>query len=271
MKKTVKYVVLALCLLLAVGAIAFSGVKLFGIYREEKAGTTGYAALAERFVTPAKTEAAETGTATAPDPEEQPTETAPIRVDFGALRSVNPEIVGWLYCEGTEINYPVLLAENNEKYLRMMPDGSYNYFGSLFMDYRNHEDLSDENTVIYGHNMESSDQMFGKLEAFLEQDYAESHPQLYYLTPHGDYRVDVFAAYETTDSSESYQRIFGAEEEYRAFLELLTERSRIVSDVRPDTADHILTLSTCTNRSSSGRYVLHGVLHPLDDDRNTAQ
>ena len=49
MKKTVKYVVLALCLLLAVGAIAFSAVKLFGIYREEKAGTTGYAALAERM------------------------------------------------------------------------------------------------------------------------------------------------------------------------------------------------------------------------------
>ena len=189
---------------------------------------------------------------------------------FAALREENAEIVGWLYCEGTEINYPVLHAENNDKYLRALPDGSYNYFGSLFMDYRNREDLTDENTLIYGHNMESSNQMFGGLSAFLEQAYADSHPYLYYLTPHGDYRVDVFAAYETTDSSEAYQRIFGSEEEYRSFLTLLEERSAIDMEIRPVTENRILTLSTCTNRSSNGRYVLHGVLRPLfDAEKNT--
>ena len=270
MKKNVKKVLLMLCILLGGGTFIFSGVKLTGIYRERSAGTKSYTAMAEKFVTPARKLPQATQAHRTEAVDEQIEETAPICVDFAALREENAEIVGWLYCEGTEINYPVLHAENNDKYLRALPDGSYNYFGSLFMDYRNREDLTDENTLIYGHNMESSNQMFGGLSAFLEQAYADSHPHLYYLTPHGDYRVDVFAAYETTDSSEAYQRIFGSEEEYRSFLTLLEERSAIDMEIRPVTENRILTLSTCTNRSSNGRYVLHGVLRPLfDAEKNT--
>lgn len=34
-------------------------------------------------------------------------------IDFDALAQTNPEIVGWIYAPGTNINYPVVQTNNN--------------------------------------------------------------------------------------------------------------------------------------------------------------
>ena len=45
-------------------------------------------------------------------------ETAPITVDFERLQEENKDIIAWLYCPDTEINYPVVQSKDNEYYLR---------------------------------------------------------------------------------------------------------------------------------------------------------
>ena len=55
---------------------------------------------------------------------EKSSETPPITVDFSALCEFNPDVVGWLFCPDTPINYPVLQGENNDSYLRHGLDGS---------------------------------------------------------------------------------------------------------------------------------------------------
>ena len=79
----------------------------------------------------------------------------PISVDFEKLTAEYPDIVGWLYCEGTPINYPVVQSKDNLRYLRRLPDGSYNAAGSLFADYRCKEVAASGNYIIYGHNMKN--------------------------------------------------------------------------------------------------------------------
>src|SRR5690625_509283 len=77
-----------------------------------------------------------------------------IRPEFKELLDGNPDVTGWLTIEGTQIDYPVLQAPNNETYLTRNYYKDNSIAGSIFLDYRN--DIvgsSDLNTVIYGHRM----------------------------------------------------------------------------------------------------------------------
>lgn len=119
-------------------------------------------------------------------------ETAPITVDFERLQEENKDIIAWLYCPDTEINYPVVQSKDNEYYLRRLLDGTWNIAGTLFMDYRNAADCSDLHTIIYGHNMKNNT-MFGSLPKYSKQEYYEEHSVLYLLTPKQNYKVKLIA------------------------------------------------------------------------------
>lgn len=54
-------------------------------------------------------------------------------IDFDALAQTNPEIVGWIYVPGTNINYPVVQTNNNSKYLNTLFDGTSNASGAIFL------------------------------------------------------------------------------------------------------------------------------------------
>jgi len=58
-------------------------------------------------------------------------EIAPIQVNFDALRAKNQDVIAWLYCPDTPINYPVVQASDNEFYLHRLLDGSKNPGGTL--------------------------------------------------------------------------------------------------------------------------------------------
>jgi len=60
-----------------------------------------------------------------------------VRSGFEPLLKVNDELVGWITVEGTEVDYPILQADNNLDYLRHDFNKDYNILGSIFMDFRN--------------------------------------------------------------------------------------------------------------------------------------
>lgn len=187
--------------------------------------------------------------------------TAPIRVDFDTLQAQYPDIVAWLYSEGTPINYPVVQSRDNAYYLRRLPDGSANRNGSLFLDYRNSGDFSDLHSIIYGHNMKN-EYMLGTLERYQEQAYYEAHPVMYLLTPTGDYQVRLLGGYTTTTQSPGYQ--FVNDPQGVADLTLLTrQRSDFVSEAVPEPGEGLLTLSTCDYETEESRFIVVGVLHPI--------
>lgn len=51
------------------------------------------------------------------DETEAETERIPPAIDFEALQAVNKDVIGWIFIEGTEVNYPILLGVNNQQYL----------------------------------------------------------------------------------------------------------------------------------------------------------
>ena len=183
-------------------------------------------------------------------------ETPPITVDFDALLAINPEIVGWLYCADTQINYPVAHTDNNTYYLNHLVNGKANHSGTLFVDCRCSPNFSDLNTVIYGHHMKSG-AMFASLVEYGKQDYYEAHPVMYLLTPEHNFRLDVFSGYITESGSQRFFTVTGDETEFDAYLDEIIALSNFNADASASEQKRIVTLSTCTYEFDEARYVLH--------------
>ena len=181
------------------------------------------------------------------------------QVDFAALGDVNEDIVAWLYGEGTVLNYPVVKGEDNSYYLSHLFDGSDNASGCLFLDSRNSSDFSDDNTIIYGHNMKNGT-MFAFINQYQEQSYYDQHPSMFLLTPNGNFEVHLFAGFLEDVNGNAWQRAFQNENEKIKWLEEARNASTFVSDTIPSKEDKIVTFSTCSNASEDVRYVLMGVL-----------
>ena len=270
-------------LLIAIAVFLYSGVMMLMYYAEMRDGMELAESVAGKVVSvanePDETGALDDGvmteTAAAPArPEEtlqaeetEPVESipavtekvCPIEVDFDALLQENKDVVAWIYCPGTPINYPVVQAEDNDYYIHRLLDGKTNSSGTLFMDYRNSADLSDWNSVIYGHNMKNGT-MFGYLPHYKEQSYFEEHTEMFLLTPEQNYAIEVMAGFVTTSDDELYNAFCPDEAGKDALVNEWLNASDFVSNVYPELEDRIITLSTCSYEFDNARYVLVGVL-----------
>ena len=189
---------------------------------------------------------------------------APIDVNFEALKAMNANVVGWLYCPGTQINYPVVQSSDNSYYLTHLYDNQSNSSGTIFMDARNSPDLSNINTIIYGHNMKNGS-MFASLQNYDEQWYYNAHPVMYYITNEHDYQIDVFASFETTSDSDVFTIFFPNAETYGNYMRARWGQSRIDTSWLPMSADdNIITLTTCSYGFEGARYVVQGKVTKLN-------
>ena len=188
----------------------------------------------------------------------------PIQVDFDKLLASHRDIVAWIWCADTEISYPVVQSGDNEYYLRRLLDGTYNRSGTIFADYRNSPDFSDWNTLIYGHNMKNAT-MFGTLPQYREPEYYEAHPEWWLLTPGQDYRIELVAGYTTRSDAVVYS-LTQTWEERDILLAAAKKLSDFQADVEIGPEDKLVTLSTCTYEQENGRYVLIGVLRPVEKE-----
>lgn len=187
-----------------------------------------------------------------------------IEIDFDYLQKINPDIIGWIFMENENINYPIVQGQDNYFYLSRLPDKTPNRLGSIFMEHKNNPDFSDDTTVLFGHNMQD-ESMFAPLENYREQKYYDEHPNLYIITPDAIYRVEVFAGYvvEAKDIESLHQKM-GSIEEKREFVADSVLRSTFKSNVHINDDDLFVSLFTCAYDYSDARYVVQGKLVKLN-------
>lgn len=183
------------------------------------------------------------------------------QVDFAALQAINPDIVGWILIEGTDINYPVVQGADNQYYLRHLFTGEYNASGCIFLDSRNTPGFSDQHSIFYGHHMDNGT-MFNGLMNYKEQAFYDAHPHALLLTPDRDYSIDFFAGYVANVKANAWQVNFGLEE-FAVWLREAKGKSLFQSEIEPIAESKVLTLSTCSYEFDNARFVLHGVMVDL--------
>lgn len=266
-----KIPLIALCLLF-LGMAGYFGSQFLLEWREYRAGEQAYRELSQYV----HLETQPTAEPTAPEEElpaateTQPEETQPLPVpddrvwpvvDFEALRQINPDVVAWIYIEGTNINYPVVQGEDNSHYLNRLINGNRNAAGSIFLDYRNDPGLSGKNNVLYGHNMKNGT-MFQQITQYQDQSFYDAHPVCLIMTPEGNYTLEFFAGYITDMNSQAWKLEFGSEEEFALWLKDTISNSTFTGTAQPEAQDRVVTLSTCTYEYDDARFVLVGILKP---------
>ncbi len=188
----------------------------------------------------------------------------PIRVDFDSLQALNEDIIAWIYCEGTVIDYPVCKCDDDQFYLEHAYDKSPSHSGAIFLEVENSPDFSDTNNILYGHHMKNKT-MFATLAYWADQGYFEQHPYMWLLTPEQSYRIDLFAGYLTSALSDVYTVSQGYGTQLEEYLEKAADSSDFTSDVViPEEGYSYIVLSTCEYQFDNARYVLHGKLVPAD-------
>ena len=179
-------------------------------------------------------------------------------MDFSALRQQNPDVLGWILIPGTRVSYPVVQGTDNSYYLDHTWRGGKNSVGAIFMDYRNSGDLSDFNTIIYGHRMNNRS-MFGTLSQYKSRSYWQAHPYVYLTDDSGTHRYEIFAAGEVSVDSDVYRLGLRSDSSRQSFLDSCLALSALNTGVTPHTYDKVLTLSTCTGNGHATRWVVQAV------------
>ena len=181
-----------------------------------------------------------------------------INVDFSDLKRTNPDVVGWLKVNGTNINYPFVQSSDNDYYLTHSFNKSYNGGGWVFLDYRNNG-TNNKNTIIYAHGR-SDKTMFGTLKNVLNNGWLNNTNNyvIKISTETENSLWQVFSVYRIPTTSDYLQTNFNDDIEYKNFLDMIKDRSGHNFDTNVASTDNILTLSTCYNNSD--KMVVHAKL-----------
>lgn len=180
-------------------------------------------------------------------------------INLEALRESNPDVVGWISIPQTQIHYPITQGQDNDYYLHHTWDLQSNIAGSIFLETNSNPDLTDFNTIVYGHNMRNGS-MFADLHLLADPDFVAEHPYVYIVTDTGIWRYEIFASYNAPVDSITYGLSFQQTKTREEFIAHAMELSQIQTGITPEVTDRILTLSTCNGMGYSARRVVQARL-----------
>lgn len=260
--KRKKHIVSNIALVIAATVFLYSAYQLVIIFMEYNKGEQEYKEILDEVIT----EVPETDNQESQQPQVTPeepekrTEHKVLKVDFKKLQSTNPDTVAWIsFDEPAKINYPVVWANDNDKYLKSTFEGKKNASGAIFMDAVNSGDFSNANTFIYGHNMKNGS-MFGQLRKYKNEAFYREYPFFYIYMPDGrEVKYQIFAVGIVEDASESYRKHYMDDADYLKYLQYIQSISKYKTGVEVTAESDIVSLSTCTNVTETQRLLVHGV------------
>lgn len=179
---------------------------------------------------------------------------------FEELQKINPDIIGWIRVNETNINYPLLQAEDDDTYMNTDAEGRYSLSGAIFLHCANKPDFSDFNNIIYGHHMEKH-MMFGDVGLFTEKKYFDEHPYGNLFFDGKDHGIEFYALLQADAYNEKLFSVCADTSETRqAYLQEIEANAIYRRNIKITENDHLVLLTTCTSEMTNGRNILVGKL-----------
>lgn len=221
------------------------------------------------------------GTETSPTETPIPTSTPipePVMLpEYAVLYKENPDIIGWLSIDGTNIDYPVMQTpEDEQHYLYRDFYGKDNKNGSLIMDTDSTVGVGtagteyaggtkpSTNLLIHGHNMKSG-LMFGKLSLYEDAEYGKEHPVICFDSLYEKREYELIAVflsrvYNKNDEVFKFYQFFQAdtEDEFQTWYRNIKGMALYDTGVTAQLGDEFITLTCCAYHVEDGRLVVVG-------------
>ena len=177
------------------------------------------------------------------------------------LQKENSDIVAWIEIEDSNINYPVLQAEDNDFYMRRNYKKEYSKNGSLFLDKAYDWNLPSSNLLIYGHNNIGSSEMFACLMNYKDESYYNSHKKIRFTTNTEDVEYEIISVFLSRVYYKSEKDVFRyyyfvnaeTEQEFNEYVANSKKASLYEIEATAKYGDQLLTLSTCEYSQEDGR------------------
>lgn len=253
MNKTVLKVIRILVILICIGVICYESIQIYNDQKEYTVAENEYNELVDKA----------TSVAMHSDDDAEIVDYPLITVNHDELLSINEDYVGFLYFPALEISYPIVKEDTVNEYLYKTFEGKSNKAGCIFEDILSNERFTGYHDIVFGHNMKNGS-MFGALKKLYQgenPDLLAKEPYVYVYTKDHVYKYRVFAYYNTTVGSGSYT-VVETKSQYVNFIKYIRPLTKyeIPEDIDFSTYPSVLTLSTCSGRSGSGRrFVVHTV------------
>ena len=192
------------------------------------------------------------------EPEEE------IPIDFEELWETNPDVYAWIVIPGTDISYPILQHPTDDSYyLNHNLDGSTGRPACIYTESLNNKDFTDNNTVIYGHNMRNGT-MLAQLHKFEDKDFFDEHREIIIYLPDKVLHYKIFAVHNYDDRHLLYSFDFSDKAVYKDYLESIFSiddmNANIATEMTVTENDKIITLATCVYKKPSLRFHVQAVL-----------
>lgn len=181
------------------------------------------------------------------------------------LLAQNPDTVGYITVEGTEVDNPVVQTTDNDYYLSVGFDGQEFRAGTVFMDYTDvfgaDTDTWSENIVLYGHNM-ADNTMFGSLRKYRQDpSYYKDYPFITFSSNYADYTYVMVGLVITSGDADAdfpYWRMeeLDDKEAFDGYMLAVEEKNMIDNPIDVQYGDSLLTLSTCYSDEDNSRFII---------------
>lgn len=179
--------------------------------------------------------------------------------EFQELYGRNPDIIGWLKIDGTQIDYPIMQnPQDAQYYLNHDFDKKESKNGLPFLDV--HSRINDSDILlIHGHHMKSGF-MFTDLMKYKNESYYKEHAWLQFSTPYEKEEYEIVAVilskvYRKLDNVFKYYQTekVGTSAEFDSYMRNIKQLALYDTGVTAQYGDKLIVLSTCEYSTENGR------------------
>lgn len=243
-----RYVLLVLC----TAVISISGTYLMNYFMKSEENKQKYEDISEIGFPETEADHEE-------ENDQQDVKQSEDDFDYQSLIAMNSDCVGWIQIPGTDINYPVVQAADNEFYLTHNFNRETAACGAIFMDYRNDVDAKAEHLILYGHQMKDNS-MFKQLNGYKEEIFYKEHPNIKLYLHEQKYEYEITAVYVTdvANGGGYYNYLhWNTRKEQLNYLQQKMAGYQIYdTGKKVMETDELLSLSTCEYSSDNGRLIV---------------